>query len=1152
MTTLHTYFWRTGIAFATLALMSACDVTPEDGSGALGGGGGSQSPDPVVVDFPVAYVSRPIPVDEDGVFVPHDVLDPGAFHPGARLILKERASVPAAERDITSVAWAMDPEDPNFDPDFVPLYDVKDVSASPDGSKLIFAMRGPEDPDLGDEEQPTWNIWEYDIELDELRRLIFSDLTAEEGQDIGPAYLPDGRIIFTSTRQRRSKAILLDENKPQFGALVEGNDEDEAFLLHIMDEDGIDIQQVSYNQAHDMYPTITSDGKVIFLRYDNVANRDRLSLYRANPDGSQLELLYGYHSQNSGTNDAEVAFVKPQEMPDGRIMVNMRPRVAEKLGGDMMMIDTFNFIDLTQPVDSNPGAAGPAQESASVLPVVSDGTVSSHGYFSSAYPMVDGTDRFLVSWSTCRVLGYRLGIYVEATGDEDPDDPDQLYALINDLGEYVGEDGLVSQNAVFVARSELSNFPCTDNTILLPQIPESEPAYGVWVYDTVNATQSPVVLAEDGMMFTDAIVLEPRFTPAHIEPLAPGDSDPAVFGSEELYNDNLGVLHIRNVYDLDGTDEAPGGIAALADPAQTSASQRPARFIRITKAVSMPSDEVYDFDNSAFGRAGNQMKDILGYVPVEPDGSAMFKVPADVAFAISLLDENGKRISVRHQNWMSVRPGEVRHCNGCHTQNSELPHGRLDAEPPSSNSGALANAHFNNTVVVDQFDTPQPPPEVGETMAQYWARLNGPRTPSVHIKYTDDWTDPAVRPKDVELDYDYSDLASGAPPLAAVGCMSDWNALCRIVINYMEHIQPLWDAPRVVVDPADPMVVLADNTCTACHSSVDAMGTAMIPAGNTQLDLSATMSDVQNDYLTSYAELFFNDDAQELNENGILQNEQIQLIVNGVPQIEALDTTGALVNVDEDIVVQDVQLIIADVPQYEVAGTGEVPGTVSFDDIQSTIFSNPVNALQSCRNCHTGPTADDGSFGLNLDPAFAYAELTDMADPLVIPFDPANSVLIQRLQGTITPQMPLTGGPLSTAEIQMVIDWIDYGAPETGTGSLPCGTDCPTVVPGPIDDPNVILDINGNPVPYMVPEFELVLDVDGNTVPFMVASGRQFNGLLSPNGALASQGFFDVFEMGGGTVDHRGFLNEAELKFIAEWLDIGGQYYNNPFDAPAN
>jgi hypothetical protein len=54
---------------------------------------------------------------------------------------------------------------------------------------------------------------------------------------------------------------------------------------------------------------------------------------------------------------------------------------------------------------------------------------------------------------------------------------------------------------------------------------------------------------------------------------------------------------------------------------------------------------------------------------------------------------------------------------------------------------------------------------------------------------------------------------------------------------------------------------------------------------------------------------------------------------------------------------------------------------------------------------------------------------------------------------------------------------------------------------------------------------------------------------MSVAGALASGQFFSRFDAVGS---HAGYLTDAELKMIAEWLDIGGQYFNNPFDAPVN
>ena len=69
--------------------------------------------------------------------------------------------------------------------------------------------------------------------------------------------------------------------------------------------------------------------------------------------------------------------------------------------------------------------------------------------------------------------------------------------------------------------------------------------------------------------------------------------------------------------------------------------------------------------------------------------------------------------------------------------------------------------------------------------------------------------------------------------------------------------------------------------------------------------------------------------------------------------------------------------------------------------------------------------------------------------------------------------------------------------------------------------------------------------VTGNPILAPVA----VNPVMSTAGALASSGFFDRFAAGGS---HAGYLSGAELRLVAEWADLGAQYYNNPFDAPLN
>jgi hypothetical protein len=41
--------------------------------------------------------------------------------------------------------------------------------------------------------------------------------------------------------------------------------------------------------------------------------------------------------------------------------------------------------------------------------------------------------------------------------------------------------------------------------------------------------------------------------------------------------------------------------------------------------------------------------------------------------------------------------------------------------------------------------------------------------------------------------------------------------------------------------------------------------------------------------------------------------------------------------------------------------------------------------------------------------------------------------------------------------------------------------------------------------------------------------------------------FFTLFAPGG---THAGRLTAAELKLVSEWLDLGAQYFNDPFAAP--
>jgi hydrazine synthase alpha subunit-like protein/WD40 repeat protein len=809
-------------------VVSACGSGSSSGSSS--GLGSGQDPDPVVVDFPVAYVKRPLLTDDDGNLLTSEVRRATDFFPGAQLIIRDRASPSAAEFVLTEGVF---PDDEDGNP---PLYDVKDLAVSFAGDQLAFAMRAPEDPDLDDDEQPTWNIWRFELETQTLSRVISSDIVAEDGHDVAPAFLPDGRIVFSSTRQRLAKAILLDEGKPQFSALDEDRDEP-ALTLHVMDPDGTDLQQITYNASSDLDPSVMSDGRVVYARWDNVAGRDRISLYRANPDGTEHELLYGVHSHDTGPNGEAIEFVEPTELPDGRLMVMMRPPGTQsRMGALPVAIDVNNYIEHDQPTFASSGLLADAQEILIPGDLSLDETVPPRqGRYAHISPLFDGTNRLIVSWSQCRLL--------DTTSD--PLDP------------------------VIV--------PCTDENLADPNMVEADPLYGIWMNDIEEGTQQPIVVGETNVAMSEVVVMENRVSPPVILDKTAGiDLDP------DLVSEAVGVLHIRSVYDFDGT--AAVDIDTLSNPLLSNADDRPARFIRIVKSVSIPDDDIVDLDGTAFGRSQAQlMRDIIGYAPVEPDGSVKVRVPANIAFWLDVLDANGRRITPRHNNWMQLRPGEEMTCNGCHTTDSELPHGRRDAEAPSINAGAVVDGSpFPNT-------EPALFANAGETMAEVITRINGIPEPLVDLRFDDLWTDENVRPKDASFAYNYSDLST-TPPVDP-GCVTNWNAACRISIHYPDHIHPIWSVNRQTLD-VDGITVLADDTCTSCHNVVDAANMPMVPAA--QLDLSDGPSPDEADHLKSYRELLFNDNEQEV-VDGALQDVLVQATDGNGNLLFETDADGNLI-----------------------------------------------------------------------------------------------------------------------------------------------------------------------------------------------------------------------------------------------------------------
>lgn len=144
---------------------------------------------------------------------------------------------------------------------------VADLEVSYDGNKLLFT-RATMDPD------PWFHIYEMNADGTDLKQLTFGPY-----HDTHPNYMPDGRIVFTSSRTG-----MRDEyhGYPSNG-------------LAVMNRDGSDIQVIGFNIGRDADPVIGDDGMILFTRLELFYSRMKTewNLLAAFPDGRSTATLYG-------------------------------------------------------------------------------------------------------------------------------------------------------------------------------------------------------------------------------------------------------------------------------------------------------------------------------------------------------------------------------------------------------------------------------------------------------------------------------------------------------------------------------------------------------------------------------------------------------------------------------------------------------------------------------------------------------------------------------------------------------------------------------------------------------------------------------------------------------------------------------------------
>jgi cytochrome c553 len=218
-----------------------------------------------------------------------------------------------------------------------------------------------------------------------------------------------------------------------------------------------------------------------------------------------------------------------------------------------------------------------------------------------------------------------------------PDDPDAVRVL-NPAADFRDPWPLAS-DAFLVARgAELLAMDGTGATTPLYTLPDAERTAGYWLHEPRPVLPSP---------------LEKRIA-RHTD---------AARATGRLILSN--ILEGRNMQGVQ-----PGEIRKLL----------------VLEPLPKPINYTGGMDPLTYGGSFT-LERVVGTVPVEPDGSAYLELPARRSFFFVALDKNDLAVK-RMQSFLTVQPGEVTSCIGCHEQRTRTSQPPLPPQalnrPPST------------------------------------------------------------------------------------------------------------------------------------------------------------------------------------------------------------------------------------------------------------------------------------------------------------------------------------------------------------------------------------------------------------------------------------------------------------------------------------
>ncbi len=163
----------------------------------------------------------------------------------------------------------------------------------------------------------TFHLFAMHVDGTQLRQL-----TDGPNDDFDPCPLPDGSLVFESTR--RGSKLRCGGGSPEL-----------VYTLHRMEGDGQNVRTLSFHETHEWHPSVLNDGRIIYTRWDYVdRNAAKFhGLWTCNQDGSNPSILFGNYTTRPW------ACYQAKPIPGSHQIMFVAGGHHANVGGTLMLLD---------------------------------------------------------------------------------------------------------------------------------------------------------------------------------------------------------------------------------------------------------------------------------------------------------------------------------------------------------------------------------------------------------------------------------------------------------------------------------------------------------------------------------------------------------------------------------------------------------------------------------------------------------------------------------------------------------------------------------------------------------------------------------------------------------------------------------------------